>query len=445
MLNKEKAMKKINFFIGFTVLAFVGCKNGTEYSPNYTFDAENNVNVSYYQKDAKADLLSFLQDGSSRSAYTVGSEENIIGQMWQNLSDEERQMIKENINDVKMEVDYSLSFDASSSVARSVNSGDTKELDIIVKMHHLEEKIKDRYSDCLIPTSMAGLPDKEGLPPTVGAAMLIAQLGKENDWNRLYEILLYIGRALDFKDLKKDFEFAYGEDADYMSEDTSRSLPTYKASVLMHDVGEKLKNGEVILTNSREKAYGFGKWMHAGIFAEKLYDKNSKRDASHCVYTAQPNLYQNFPRDMKPDRPGYACLDTIFMYTKQQKFCTLLPKGWTKEKAEKAVQKANDEFYDKNPKYHLPWWESFWLFEDTSHDMSCKNTYCSKVVYTAWKSQGINLDSNTFAGNIVSPDDIYDSAIKRAITVTIKVLWWSWSWEKVLYEPQADINLRARL
>ncbi len=76
MLNKEKAMKKINFFIGFTVLAFVGCKNGTEYSPNYTFDAENNVNVSYYQKDAKADLLSFLQDGSSRSAYTVGSEEN---------------------------------------------------------------------------------------------------------------------------------------------------------------------------------------------------------------------------------------------------------------------------------------------------------------------------------------------------------------------------------
>ncbi len=77
--------------------------------------------------------------------------------------------------------------------------------------------------------------------------------------------------------------------------------------------------------------------------------------------------------------------------------------------------------------------------------MSCKNTYCSKVVYTAWKSQGINLDSNTFAGNIVSPDDIYDSAIKRAITVTIKVLWWSWSWEKVLYEPQADINIRASL
>ena len=77
--------------------------------------------------------------------------------------------------------------------------------------------------------------------------------------------------------------------------------------------------------------------------------------------------------------------------------------------------------------------------------MTNRNTYCTKVVYTAWKSVGYNLDSNVFGGNIITPDDIYGSTINRYFSITISFLWWSKTYTWQTYAATGDlIEVRER-
>lgn len=82
---------------------------------------------------------------------------------------------------------------------------------------------------------------------------------------------------------------------------------------------------------------------------------------------------------------------------------------------------------------------SFFFIGDTSHDGTNKNTYCSKVVYTSWYNAGENLDAGTFAGNLVSPDDIFDSTIDRYFTIKISFFGWSKTWIWKTYESTAKL------
>ncbi|MBQ9239388.1 MAG: hypothetical protein IJ191_08800, partial [Treponema sp.] len=217
---------------------------------------------------------------------------------------------------------------------------------------------------------------------------------------------------------------------------------TYYDTPIRKKVGETLRDGTVLLTLSKKKAYVIaGDWAHGGIFSQELYKQNGGTDAVYCVYTAQPDEYGDFPNDMKPDRPGYACLDTIYMYTKQRKFATLLPKNYSAASARNAVQVAKEVYYDTWPEYKLPWWEIILPFpwHNSSHDLTNKNTYCTKVVYTAWKKQGVDLDAKTFAGNVVTPDDIYSSHVDRYCSFTIRILWWSKTWTWQTYSATSNL------
>ena len=125
------------------------------------------------------------------------------------------------------------------------------------------------------------------------------------------------------------------------------------------------------------------------------------------------------------------------MYTKRRKFATLLPKNYS-DSAAAAVSTAKSVFYDQKPEYDLPWWEMFYI-GNTSHDGSDDHTYCTKVVYTAWEKEGKNLDGNTFAGNLVTPDDIYGSSVNKYFTITITFLWWSKSWKIQTYSATSNL------
>lgn len=54
-----------------------------------------------------------------------------------------------------------------------------------------------------------------------------------------------------------------------------------------------------------------------------------------------------------------------------------------------------------------------------------------KLHILAGKKAGVNLDSNTFAGNLISPDDIYSSSFDRYASITINLFCWSktWTWQ----------------
>ena len=46
-----------------------------------------------------------------------------------------------------------------------------------------------------------------------------------------------------------------------------------------------------------------------------------------------------------------------------------------------------------------------------------------------------------FVGNLVSPDEIYGSSIRRTFTLKISILWWSYTKTWVTYEPTTTVLL----
>ena len=109
------------------------------------------------------------------------------------------------------------------------------------------------------------------------------------------------------------------------------------------------------------------------------------------------------------------------------------------DKAATAVNTAKTVFYDPKAAYNLPWWEIAFL-GDTSHNGTNEFSYCSKVAYTSWKKAGSDLDGNTFAGNLVTPDDIYSSSYNHYFTFTLKILWWTKTWEIQTYTATSNVE-----
>jgi uncharacterized protein YycO len=76
---------------------------------------------------------------------------------------------------------------------------------------------------------------------------------------------------------------------------------------------------------------------------------------------------------------------------------------------------------------------------NTSHDERTTYTYCSKVVYTAWKKAGVNVDANNFAGFLVAPDEIYSSALDRYFTITINLIFWKETYKVYTYNATTNV------
>lgn len=105
-----------------------------------------------------------------------------------------------------------------------------------------------------------------------------------------------------------------------------------------------------------------------------------------CIYSTTDDAKKS-PSDIIPDRPGYTCLDTIYMYTKQKRVAAILPKNYSLEKGKQAANYAE-----------------------------------------------------TFAGCLVSPDDLYSSAFDRYAAIKIKILWWSKTWKYKIYSARSNIE-----
>jgi|TergutMp193P3_1026864.scaffolds.fasta_scaffold92954_2 uncharacterized protein YycO len=96
-----------------------------------------------------------------------------------------------------------------------------------------------------------------------------------------------------------------------------------------------------------------------------------------------------------------------------------IPKSYTEAKAATAVKYAKETFYDKWIYYWLPVNEALYIL-DTSHTY-IGDAYCSKVVWHAWKKAGVDMDARNFVGNLIAPDELYDSSINRYISGSIKL------------------------
>lgn len=361
--------------------------------------------------------------------------------LWNSLTEEEKQKVMENSDSVELSLNGIVAVDEDSSVGRAALAGDSSGLDNIAAMYGFMQKLNDWFKEYTISNDLMPESLRFDIQENVPLVPVMEYCIQNELWSDVERILCNIDTTVTIDELKKEYElFNFSSDESELS-NRAAILVGYEDEALIENLGETLKDGTVILTSPKNKAFLIaGKWQHAGIFSKDLFIHNGANDATHCVYTAQPNNYDDFPEDMKPDNPGYACLDTIFMYTKQKRLATLLPKSYTNSKGAEAVNYAKTIYYDKKPEYCLPWWEMLGI-NDSSHDKGTCNTYCSKVVYTGWKKAGVDLDAETFAGNLVSPDDLYGSAVDRYIGIKIYFFGWSKTWEWKTYSAKSSIKL----
>ncbi len=461
-------MKKevLGLFLMMSAVAFLGI---TSCSPSLL---ENETPVTnevtgpsrtYHSKDGSEAFLLFMQNPeentvASRSARAarslsgepyVPTEEDMFAEMWESLSDSEKQMLKENAEDALVSFDSVLAVDEGSPVARSVSLGDDSVLSNMTALFGFTAVLEEWFEGKELPLSVVyaenDMPEDFTVAPdaTVPAALGIEMLSKNEDWDAVAECLSMLDIDITVADIKNEYKKIEESLVSSVHEAQSRASSVLGGphdTALRRDVGKTLKNGTVLLTSGSKRPYLFGTYGHAGIFSESAFRAKGETDAAHCVYTAQPydSYFNELPTDMLPDRTGHACLDTIYMYTKETRFASIIPKNYSDEKAKQAVSYAKSIFYDTNAEYWCPLWEAIWL-GDSSHNEQSSFTYCSKVAYTAWKKAGVNLDGNTFAGNLVSPDDLYGSSVDRYFYLTIRILWWSKTFSWKTYSATSNV------
>ena len=451
---KKMSIRNVVFLCGLGFI--ISCNNPSlaDYSIN---EKENQVEKNYFTKDVKNSFLTFLEDPDSKTQKhrsAISSKENVelteeemFAGLWDSLTEEEKQQVLENSDEMEISFDASVAVDADSSIGRSVLTGDNTDLENMAILYGFTHKLKDWFNEQYVNSNI--LPIELGFPADfeVPVAQVLEYCIQNENWDIVEKVLDCIETEVTLKELKKEAkELNKIDDSVNTSNARTSACVDYQQNPIRENVGKTLMDGTVLLTCSKKKAFVIaGDWLHAGIFSKDKYDANGSTDAAHCVYTAQPNdLYddkdpnEDFPKNMRPDRKGFACLDTIYMYTRQKKFAAILPKNFNETNGKNAAETARTDFYDPKPVYNIPA-EEFFYIGNTSHDETNSNTYCSKVVYTAWKKNGVNLDGNTFAGNLVSPDDIYGSTANRYSTITVSIFGWSKTWTYQTYSATSDL------
>lgn len=456
-------MKKIKMLsiIGITAL-FASCNQISQksgFQTGYT-EFENQIAKKCYETDATSSFAEFLKNPDEnvraiRSARAAAgsdaknvelSEEEMFARLWESLDDEEKNNILSNTDELNLSVENFVSVDKESEAGRAIIiDEDSSVLDQAAAMYGFMYRLQDLFKGISVSSNYLPeeiRPEEETEVPLVQTIEYCVQ---QELWDNVEKILKAVDSSVSVNELKEEYEQMKEVSQEIVSSQIksarASSVVGYKQNALINNLGSNMADGTVLLCTSNKKAFAVaGDWMHAGIFSKKDYTEELG-DGSHCVYTAQPNSYDDFPENMKPDKPGYACLDTVYMYTRQRRMATLLPKSYSEAGAKKAVNTAKTVFYDKEPAYNLPWWEMFFI-GNSSHDETAKNTYCSKVAYTAWKKAGVNLDGNTFAGNIVSPDDLYGSSVNRYVSLEIGFLFWRKKWTWQTYAATSNILLK---
>ncbi len=326
-------MKKIKMLTIIVVSAlFASCSQISQKSGLQTgcTEFENQIVKKCYEADATSSFAEFLKNPdenvrairSARATAESGaenvelSEEEMFAMIWESLDESEKADILSNADELNLSSENYVAVDKESEAGRAiVIDEDTSVLDQAAAMYGFMYRLQDLFkgtsvsSNCL-PEEIR--PEEETEVPLVQTIEYCVQ---QELWDDIEKILKTVDSSVSANELKEEYEqmkeVSQESVLSQIKSARASAVIGYKQDPLVDNLGEQLADGTVLLSVSKKKAFGVaGEWLHAGIFAAEKYDSN-KGDASHCVYTAQPDKYGNFPENMKPDRPGYACLDTV--------------------------------------------------------------------------------------------------------------------------------------
>ena len=342
-------MKKIIIVLLIVVVSAIaiscGKKNSIDNLTNEDiYISDNMISKKFYTKNLSDKFSNFIEDskmGRARTAAELGEEETDFSEIWDSLSSEEKQLLMNNSEDIEVIEDSLLSIKSDSSIGRAIMGGDTTEIDSIVNVYSYSEWLNEHFGDikiALSPEEYEFIENEKLVPMN----FVIDYLSKSAKWDDIDKLLSIVNSAVTVEDVREEYkkiESALDFSKDNVIACRASKTVDYQDKPIREDVGLTLKDGTVMLTCFKNKAFPVigGQWAHAGIFSKEAFEKNDGGDSSHCIYTAQPDEYDDFPDYMKPDRTNRCCLDTVYMYSYQKKMATLLPFDYSRIKAEKAV------------------------------------------------------------------------------------------------------------
>ncbi|MCP4131717.1 MAG: hypothetical protein GY754_12125 [bacterium] len=215
--------------------------------------------------------------------------------------------------------------------------------------------------------------------------------------------------------------------------------------------GSQLEHGDILLVRYptlRSRVNGY--WSHCGMFDKNKWIANGKDEWSHCVLSSDPGAILGSPSEGKyaSDKPGYANYGPLASYTHSTGFAVLRVKNTSEENTGSVLDLGKEMFYDTSTPYFCPAWEALHI-GDTSHDLTTKWTYCTKLVYTIWKLHGIDVDSDVMRwpvkgrGNLVGTDDIRGSCEDKYRTIRFKFFGWEWEKKEKIYSAQTELVVEA--
>ena len=140
----KKNLKPI--FIGLlTGLMLSSCAQQIKVNKGSGISFYNNlIKKNYYKKDAKSSFSEFLKnpDDNSRRALnaraarlaeedcsTKITEEEMFAQIWTELSEDEKEMILKNTENINIQFESAIGVNANSSVGRAATNGDTRQIE----------------------------------------------------------------------------------------------------------------------------------------------------------------------------------------------------------------------------------------------------------------------------------------------------------------------------
>ncbi|MCP4131715.1 MAG: hypothetical protein GY754_12115 [bacterium] len=215
--------------------------------------------------------------------------------------------------------------------------------------------------------------------------------------------------------------------------------------------GSQLEHGDIILVKYPTITSDVnGYWSHGGIFDKKKWLAEGMDEWSLSVLSSDPGAIMGYPAEGKfaSDKPGYANYATLGSYTHSTGFVVLRVKNTSEETRESVMNLGKKMFYDTDTRYFCPVWEGLNI-GDTSHDLTAKWTYCTKIPYTLWKLHGINIDSDAMRwsfkgrGNLVVPDDIRGSCEDKYRTIGFNFSDWQWEKKDKIYSAQTELVIEA--
>lgn len=292
-------MKKLVYLI-ICGLIFFSCSNFNSTEESEIKITENTIEKVYFKKDSSDEFKKFLKLSESRKLQSRNLEneeitnENLFSLMWEDLSEEEKNKLIDNSDEINIQIESGLEIPIKNEFSRSILNGNTEELDFLAANFSFSEHLKYWFGNTMIsidllPEEYFPKVEEKEIYKNVLLSNVIENLSHNENWGLIEKILKELNSEISLKMIQTEYEKLKEFD---LRENTSRSsgasvVTDFYSNPLINDFGDNLKDGTVLLTAGKKKAFLIaGNWAHAGIFSKKLYN-STEGDKSYCVYTAQ--------------------------------------------------------------------------------------------------------------------------------------------------------------